>query len=632
MKKILLLAAAALIVVSADAQTKRSETTQIPARPHMQLMKPEAKMEVAQKRIPGMPVFKKAPKKMPNFDIWYRRPAGAFPASTVVEDGANSGILYAPYIAVTPYVNYTFCGRSEYNYPDAEYSWDINYWKLNDAGDDSEQVWDNFPGEGENGMDFTMQYGYETDDAPIFYMDAPDFFMFQLKGYQMGGTSAAPQILEEYAQTILSVPSTMEIWDTDFLKSSKNFAFGGMYGDQRYPYTYYSGAEPYPGNENGWWFGKNGYHQMDNPRIFVDGIAQAFEKPSAPYLLKQVVLETALLEVAAQVDMTCRIYKLDEIPDYIDDTTSVALPEEPGELIAMGRATLTPETDETTGGLVFFTLFGEEDGLEYDITPTIDCAILVVIDGYNDPEMANLTDFSALICSDDEWDEGFGELAYLKFAYADEEGNPESYRWEGLNGFFQSGGMKTGLSIFLSTENPYLTYNYNAEDGEYTFPKEGGLMVKDFGGGYTTRSIEFWSWTASADDAWYLSCNDEEVPEWLSIELTDIERNGEWTGLVNAEVVAEPLPEGVDYREAIVRFEFPGAYLDYKFMQGEKPEPGNIFDINRDGEVNIADINALTDYILAGSSDSVADCNQDGEVNLGDLNALIDYILNPPVE
>ena len=61
MKKILLLAAAALIVVSADAQTKRSETTQIPARPHMQLMKPEAKMEVAQKRIPGMPVSPQAP-------------------------------------------------------------------------------------------------------------------------------------------------------------------------------------------------------------------------------------------------------------------------------------------------------------------------------------------------------------------------------------------------------------------------------------------------------------------------------------------------------------------------------------------------------------------------------------------
>ena len=73
MKKILLLAAAALMVTSANAQIKRSETTQAPARPHLQVMKAEAKKEV---------------KKAANVDCWYRRPAGAFPASLVVEDGA----------------------------------------------------------------------------------------------------------------------------------------------------------------------------------------------------------------------------------------------------------------------------------------------------------------------------------------------------------------------------------------------------------------------------------------------------------------------------------------------------------------------------------------------------------------
>ena len=187
--------------------------------------------------------------------------------------------------------------------------------------------------------------------------------------------------------------------------------------------------------------------------------------------------------------------------------------------------------------------------------------------------------------------------------------------------------MKTGLSIFLSTENPYLTFNYNDEDGEYTFPNEGGLMEKHFGN-YTTRSIEFWSWTPSADDAWYISCNDEEVPDWLSIELTDQMQNGEFTGLVNAEVVAEPLPAGVSYREAIVRFEFPGAYIDYKFMQGQGgpvPVPG---DVNQDGEVTIADVNALIDMILSGELEMIGDVNGDGEVTIADVNAVIDIILS----
>jgi len=624
MKKILLLAAAALIVVSADAQIMRSRT-EAPARPQMQLFKAEAKKEVAHKRIPGMPILKKAPNKMPNYGIWYRRPAGAFPASVVVEGGVYTGNLYAPYIAVTPYIDYTFNGMVETEYPNAEFTWDVNYWDPADE-EATEAKWENVPGMGDSGKDLTWQYGYETADAPIFYRENPDYASFQLKGYEMGGTSAAPTIVAEHTQTILSVPSTMEIWDRDFLKSSKNFCYGGINGDNRYPFTYYTGAEPYPGNEEGYWFGKNGYHQMAEPRFFIDGIAQAFEKPTVPYLLKQVVLDCAVLEVAAQVDMTCRIYKLDEIPAY-NDTAEVFLPEEPGELIAMGKATVTPETDATTGGLVFFTLYGEEDGLQYDITPTIDCAILVVIDGYNDPEMANLTDFSALISSDDEWDEGFGELAYLKFAYADEEGNPESYSWAGLNNFFSSGGMKTGLSIFLSTENPYLTYRYYAEDGEYTFPAEGGQMKQEFG----DASIEFFSWEGSADDAWYVSCEDGEdgeVPEWLSIELTDGEAaNGEFNGVVYADVVAEPLPEGVAYREAIVRFEYPGAYVDYKFMQGEKPDFDRA-DVNRDGEVNIADINALIDLILSGSTDEVGDVNADGEVNIADVNAVINKILS----
>jgi len=46
-------------------------------------------------------------------------------------------------------------------------------------------------------------------------------------------------------------------------------------------------------------------------------------------------------------------------------------------------------------------------------------------------------------------------------------------------------------------------------------------------------------------------------------------------------VTAEPLPAGVAYREAVVRFEFPGAYIDYKFMQGE---PGGIGEVITSGE------------------------------------------------
>ena len=50
-------------------------------------------------------------------------------------------------------------------------------------------------------------------------------------------------------------------------------------------------------------------------------------------------------------------------------------------------------------------------------------------------------------------------------------------------------------------------------------------------------------------------------------------------------------------------------------------------DVNHDGEVNIADVNAVIDVILTGTVTYSADVNLDGEVNIADVNAVIDAIL-----
>jgi len=51
-------------------------------------------------------------------------------------------------------------------------------------------------------------------------------------------------------------------------------------------------------------------------------------------------------------------------------------------------------------------------------------------------------------------------------------------------------------------------------------------------------------------------------------------------------------------------------------------------DVNGDGEVSIADVNAVIDLILSGSYEVSADVNEDGEVTIADVNAVIDIILN----
>ena len=643
MKKILLLAAAALMVTTASAQLQRSSSLHSKVLPKADMVvKPEAqKKEMHQAN--NVRTMLNAPKKASYVDGFYKRPAGGFTGFQYIENEAWGGGYYAPFLFLKPYAPYTYESVTEGTDDECYIVWDYQLFVYDPSTGWQQQIIT------EVDLDnLTVQYDWEYDEVPLMYIgkgvENPEaLLMYQMGGYEMSGTDAAPVATNFHPSEVLAYPTFARAFgeeegSMDMLVSSKTFCYGGRHGDQRYLMSYYSGCEPFGNNEDGFWFGKNAGRSNGMP---VNGIAQAFEKPSYPYLLKQVVLETTGLVCDAPVEMTCKVYRLaDGIPAY-NDSNSVALPEEPGELIAMGRATVTPETNEANDGFIIFTLYGEEDGIEFEITPTIDDAILVAVDGYNDEGMEHLVDFSALISSDTESDEGYGELAYIKYGLSNEDGEfSGDYVWAGLNNFFStgSGGMKmmTGLTIFITQDTPFMTFNYSTEDGEFTFPDEGGLMVKPMGYNedgelVSTESIEFFAWCPSVDEGWTLSCDGDEVPEWLNIELTDGEEDGQFNYAVNATVEAEPLPEGVAYREAVVRFEFPGAFLDYKFMQGTKPEPpvGNKYDINGDGEVNIADVNALIDIILTGNNPAgVGDLNDDREINIADINALIDYILN----
>ena len=55
-------------------------------------------------------------------------------------------------------------------------------------------------------------------------------------------------------------------------------------------------------------------------------------------------------------------------------------------------------------------------------------------------------------------------------------------------------------------------------------------------------------------------------------------------------------------------------------------------DVNMDGDVNIADVTALIDYLLSGNASAIdltaADVNGDQEVNIADVTVLIDRLLN----
>ena len=82
-----------------------------------------------------------------------------------------------------------------------------------------------------------------------------------------------------------------------------------------------------------------------------------------------------------------------------------------------------------------------------------------------------------------------------------------------------------------------------------------------------------------------------------------------------------------------------GVYTDMYVNQtnkrklGEFDEPAGLRgDVDGDGDVNIADVTTLIDYLLSGDATGVsldlADCDLDGEINIADVTSLIDFLLS----
>ena len=51
-------------------------------------------------------------------------------------------------------------------------------------------------------------------------------------------------------------------------------------------------------------------------------------------------------------------------------------------------------------------------------------------------------------------------------------------------------------------------------------------------------------------------------------------------------------------------------------------------DVNEDGDVDVADIVAVINYVLAASTDAAGDVNEDGDVDVADIVAVINYVLS----
>ena len=588
MKKLLtLVGILALTATAATAQfrsTQAQKPAQVPTEGYLitDLAQPmEAMTEAEIQALPGHVIKANRDELVAR----YHRPAGVYYNPLYTKDDAAGIWGYAaPQLHLTAYVPFTYLNAST----GAEsYAWTCKH----KAGFSSETV-------ESTEKDFTIDYIVAVSDSvPNLTVTAGDASSY----YFLQGINSSSEVKRSnvfsYPDWQYSTSSSQYVrhaWETPNYWALSHPQFDASVGAGTY-FTMNDQYKKYPSvSAAAYSFGTNSAGR--------DHVATVFEKPSYPYLLKNVGVRyqnlawdsTATNVSSATALIRVMVYEVDEIPAY-DDETYVTIT--PGNLIAEGQASLSYLMSAKTA--ILSVPVAATDGKK----PEINNNIMVVVTGYNDPDNL-LADFTLTVSRDLD-DEGYGEMGY--------QGRTTSsgIEFRGINNNIKA-GWKTVPSIFIETERPWLCTNSSVEELTRNFAAEG-----------ETYELSLFSYHNMSE--WTVSGK----PDWITIDL-EAEDGSELGYTINANITAAALPAGTSYREATIRFAYPGAYLDYTVTQGTEvtSKPG---DANGDGNVDVNDVTTVINYILGKNPDPFvfdnANVNGDDEVNVNDVTMIINMIL-----
>lgn len=524
MKKGLLLLAAAAVAVSASAQNKNQVATSKVADSGVapfECSVVKAEMATDAQRAAMKKVAPKAAVK-----AWYNRPAGTFYRSL----SSDGGAFYNPALILPCWRDVTFTnastGADAYVWKYEKYDTSVKDWV--EQTSTNVDITDNFLKSSMYAPTLTATAGGATSTYQLFstYINQKTHETKDYQGFTYyyddprAEFMSGEKPLDCYLSPKYFFAGTRE--QPDMLKGR-----GGV--------ITLTGAADANGGKKGYWFGQNASGW--------NGMAVYVEKPASPYALRGIHVLYMYDQITGATPLEAKVYAVEK-----DDKDNLIF----GDLIATAKGTLAADAEDC--GFIDLPLVEEEEGLQYEVVANIDRPIAVVFSGY---EKANTKGFRMVI-STDCVNEGYGQHGYM--CKIDAEGYPT--QCVGLDQFFTSTLGYTAPSIFLDVEWPIMIWNYTFEDGKYNFPKTGGAWQKtkfDAISVYSTKSSE--EWTVTTVDG-------QDVPEWLTLQVADVQEAGEFTGEVQIKATAAALPADVEGREAKVKFAVPGAELVYDFTQG----------------------------------------------------------------
>ena len=529
MKKGLLLLAAAAVAVSASAQNKNQVATSKAADSGVapfECTVVKAEMATDAQRSAMKKVAPKAAVK-----AWYNRPAGSFYRSLTVTGGA----FYNPVLVLPCWRDVTFTnastGADAYVWKYDKYDTSVKDWV--EQTSTNVDLTDNFlTGSEMYAPTLTATGGGATSSYQLFstYINQKTHETRDDKGLTFYYNDPRAEFMsgEKPVDCYLS-PKFFCAGTREQPASLKGR--GGV--------ITLTGAADADGGENGYWFGQNAQGW--------NGMALYVEKPASPYALRGIHVLYMYDKITGATPLEAKVYAVEK-----DDKDNLIF----GDLIATAKGTLAADAEDC--GFIDLPLVEEEDGLQYEVVANIDRPIAVVFSGY---EKAKTEGFHMVI-STDCVNEGYGQHGYM--CQIDAEGYPT--QCVGLDQFFKNPLGYTAPSIFLDVEWPIMIWNYTFEDGKYNFPKTGGAWQRTVG---TTKFDAISVYSTKSSEEWTVTTVDgQDVPEWLTLQVADVQEAGEFTGEVQIKATAAALPADVEGREAKVKFAVPGAELVYDFTQG----------------------------------------------------------------
>ncbi len=520
MKQFLLIAGALAVAASVSAQPgvlqlPAANVTEIPACKMTEAtgvdvhMLTQAEINDSRRRAAATPV------------AWYKRPAGAYWATSFTRiDDVGYFSWYCPYVFGFPYKPTTYVNTST---GASSVKWDL----YSEWSSWIHPTTDSVP----------VTYTLEVDTLPVLTASNADTsVIFQPKGYN--GDKAYVGCVTTYPNypTYIDTVAEREAWvNSHFFGSSSNRTGTVKVG------AHYATVTDSTGKAAGKLLGKN--------TAGWNCVAAGFEAPEHPYALRKAGIRFQMMKLAKASStpvFTATVYKVDSLPSYKATSYNVV---DLSKATVIGKASYkasessminsfsyNSSTDEFVG-LMPFDLEAANGGVPLNI----DFPIIVVVEGYNVDDVSDFT----TIYSADTYDEGYGELAYVGVKQGD-----NAPTLIGLHNSFFGASNYTGIGINLEIEHPFFEFNLKNYPGNHEFDPDG----EDY-------RVELFSYRRAGK--WKVS----GLPSWLNVQLVDSLIDNEYfTYVVTANFTAAP-NKGA-YRDAVVRFTYPGAEVDFTASQG----------------------------------------------------------------